>query len=179
VDPQSTLLHNLSNVLEAPSLKDVSECTSHDVSRGEAAVERHDAAPTRVNAMAPSWSPIPGKYVADGGVVRDSSFTTTSSSTASSSPSLDEESENHTSPSSQAAASSEPGHVSPPNQPSSFDPPHCIPAGGDNGMADVPLSLPTGRFSCPQCPRKFSGFAKARYGGKVLHIRLTRFNLRH
>jgi hypothetical protein len=167
VDPQSTLLHNLSNVLETPSLKGVSECTSHDVSRGEAAAERHDAAPARVNAMAPNWSPIPAKHVADGGVVRDSSFATTSSVSSSSSPSLDQESENHTPPSSQAAASSKPGHVPRPEQPSLLILPHCTSAAGVSGvndMAAVPIPLPNGHFSCPRCPRNFSGFAKARYG---------------
>jgi hypothetical protein len=166
VDPQSTLLHNPTNVLETPSLKDVSECTFHDVSRGEAAVERHAAVPTRVNAMAPSWSPIPVKHVADGGVVRDSPLITTSLGLSFSSPSLGDERESHTSisPYSQPTVSPESGDLPASDQRSSMIPAHYTPPAGISDMFAVPIQLPNGRFSCPQCPRKFSSFAKARCG---------------
>jgi hypothetical protein len=176
VDPQSTLLHNLTNVLETPSLKDVSECTFHDVSRGEAAVERHDAAPIRVNAMALSWSPMQARRVTDGGVltvVRDSLTSTSSHVSSSSSPSLDDESENNTSisPFSQPTASSESRGLPASDQRSAMISAQCTPPAGTNDMLAVPIPLPNGHFSCPYCPRKFSQLSKARYGSRALHIK--------
>jgi hypothetical protein len=173
VDPQSTLLHNSNNVLETPSLKDVSECTSHDVPRGEAAVERHDAAPTRVNAMATSCSPITAKHVADEGSVRDSPETLFSFASSISSPSLDNESTNSSISSfSQQTASPESGDAPASDQRSATILPHCTPPVGINNMLAVPRSPSNSRFSCPQCPRKFSTLVKARYG-KFLRMELV------
>jgi hypothetical protein len=167
VDPREVVLYNLPDELETPSLKDVSECTFHDVSRGEAAAERRDAAPAR-GAMVPSWSPIPAKHVAGGGVVRDTPLIPTSLGSEFSSPSLDDESEfsNHTSisPFSQPIASSKPRPESPPDRRSLSIPAHPIPPADINNVILVPLPLPNGHFSCPHCPRKFSGLARARYG---------------
>ena len=168
MDPQLTLLHNPPHVLGTPSLEDESECPSQDVTRGEAAVERHDAAPTWVNAMAPSRSPMQANYVADGGVVQNSSMTATSSGSSFSSPLMDDESENWTSisPFSQAMISAEPNAASKPGIGSSWSPTersHEHPDLPRNGMVVVPISLPDGRSGCPRCPRKFLSFARARY----------------
>jgi hypothetical protein len=166
VDPREVVFYNLPDGLETPSLKDVSEYTFHDVPRGEAAAERRDAAPARV-AMAPSWSPIPAKHVAGGGVVRDTPLIPTSLGSDFSSPSLDDESElsNHTSisPFSQPTASSEPRPEPPPDRRSLSIPAHPIPPAGISNVILVPLPLSNGQFSCPHCPRKFSGFARASY----------------
>jgi hypothetical protein len=167
VDPWEVLLQNLPDGLDIPSLKDVSECTSHDVPRGEAAAERRDAAPAW-GAMAPSWSPIPAKHVTGGGVVRETPFIPTLLGSEFSSPSLDDESEltNHTSisPFSQPTASSKPRPEPLPDWRSLSIPAHPIPPADTNNVILVPLPLPNGHFSCPHCPRKFSGFARARYG---------------
>ena len=166
MDPREVVLYNLPDELETPSLKDVSECTSHDVPRGEAAAERRNAAPAR-GAMAPSWSPIPAKHVAGGGVVRETPLIPTLLGSEFSSPSLDDESElsNHTSisPFSQPTASSEPRPEPPPDLRTLSIPAHPIPPADTNNVILVPLPLPNGHFSCPHCPRKFSGFARARY----------------
>lgn len=160
MDPQSTLLHHSSDVLRTPTLIDVSEYASpgaSDESRGE---------PIRVNAMAPSWSPITAKRVADGGVMCDFSLPTCSSGSSFSSPLLDDESGNHTSisPVSQATASFQARHHRPGSDHSSpLISPHPLPPAADNSRAVVPLPLPDGQFSCPHCPRKFSSFGKARY----------------
>ncbi|PMD18049.1 hypothetical protein NA56DRAFT_257363 [Hyaloscypha hepaticicola] len=80
---------------------------------------------------------------------------------------MDDESElsNHTSisPFSQPTASSEPRPEPPPDRRSLSIPAHPIPPTGINNVILVPLPLPSGRFSCPHCPRKFSGFARASY----------------
>ncbi|KAH8774088.1 hypothetical protein F5882DRAFT_170456 [Hyaloscypha sp. PMI_1271] len=115
--------------------------------------------------MAPSWSPIPVKHVADGGVVRDSPLIMTSLGLSFSSPSLGDERESHTSisPYSQPTASPESGDMPASDQRSSMIPAHYTPPTGINDMLAVPIQLPNGHFSCPQCPRKFSSFAKASY----------------
>ncbi len=167
VDPREVVLQNLPDGLDIPSLKDVSECTFHDVPRGEAAAERRDAAPAR-GAMAPSWSPILAKHVAGRVEARDSPLTTTSLGSEFSSPSLDDESEpsNHTSisPFSQPIPSSKPRPEPPPDRRSLSIPAHPIPPADTSNVILVPLPLPNGQFSCPHCPRKFTGFARARYG---------------
>ncbi|KAE9381860.1 hypothetical protein N431DRAFT_476621 [Stipitochalara longipes BDJ] len=117
--------------------------------------------------MAPSWSPIPAKHVidADRGVVRESPNTTSSPGFSESHLSLDEISESHTSisPSSQADASYEPRHIQPPDQTYPLIPPHPIPPMGINDTVAVPIPIPDGQFSCPQCSRKFSSVGKASY----------------
>jgi hypothetical protein len=171
VDPQSTLLYKLPNVLETPSLGDVSECASQDVARGEAAVERHDAAPIRFNATAPDRSPILANHVTDGGAEQYSPIPTISSGSSLSIPVLDDESGNHTSvsPFSRATTSSEPRQGSTTCEGSTLNPPCPEPAAGLNHVLAVPIHLPDGHFSCPQCPRKFPSLAKARYGRKTSH----------
>jgi hypothetical protein len=125
-------------------------------------VERHDAAPTRVNAMATSCSPITAKHVADEGSVRDSPETLFSFASSISSPSLDNESTNSSISSfSQQTASPESGDAPASDQRSATILPHCTPPVGINNMLAVPRSPSNSRFSCPQCPRKFSTLVKA------------------
>lgn len=137
-------------------------------------MERHDAAPIRVNAMALSWSPMQARRVADGGVltvVRDSLLSTSSHVSSSSSPSLDDESENNTSisPFSQPTASSESRGLPASDQRSAMISAQCTPPAGTNDMLAVPIPLPNGHFSCPYCPRKFSQLSKASH-----HIQIYR-----
>jgi hypothetical protein len=97
--------------------------------------------------------------------VRERSPTTISSGSSFSSPLLDDESGDHNSvsPLSQAMASYKLKHASAPDEPSASISPQPNRSPGSNNMVAAPLPLPNGLFLCPQCPRKFSGFGKARY----------------
>jgi hypothetical protein len=138
-------------------------------------VECHDAAPTWFNAMAPSRSPITDNYVADGGVVRNNSKTANSPKSLGSSfssPLLDDESGNHTSlsPFSQATTISASSHGPTQARGSPVDPRNPNRVAGPSGMVAVPTLLPHGRFSCPQCPRKFWKSTEARYRHKIFTL---------
>jgi hypothetical protein len=173
LDPRSTFLHNPPNVLETPSLPDVSEC-SHENTWGEAAVGRHDGSPDPVqHDRTESVSDASQCVSVVGGVVRDLSLSANSSVSTPSSPSLDDESANHTSisPSSSNTTARESVNGSMPGQlpslaPSSTRTPHA----GPNVQAVAPTHLPNGQYMCPRCPRKFLGLAKARYEPSTLDL---------
>ncbi|KAF8860749.1 hypothetical protein BDZ45DRAFT_800458 [Acephala macrosclerotiorum] len=107
VDPRSTLLNSQQHELITPSLNDVSEClddvtslrgvTLPDVTRGEAAVERHDASTGSVQRDRTESVSDASQYVTGGCAVRYPSLSDTSIGSTVSSPSLDDESGNHTS----------------------------------------------------------------------------------
>ena len=97
--------------------------------------------------------------------MRDIPLTTFPIGSAASSPLMDDESENQTSifPSSQPSASYEAQHIAIPDQQSQVVPPRLIPPARINHMVAMPVATLKCHFSCPQCPRKFSSTAKARY----------------
>jgi len=147
LDPRSTL-YKPSNVLGQPSLIDVSECSSPDGTRGEAAVELHDDSPSTVQRDRTELVSDASQYVAEEGMVRDHSLSADSLNTQLSDPSLDDESGDHTSisPLSQPTASSQSS-----TSESQFE-----------QLEDASLTkLPDGTFKCPKCPRTYPERRKA------------------
>lgn len=161
MDPRSLLLPNPPHVLETPSLNDDSKCPSPDRTWGEAAVERHDASPDPVQRDRTGSVSDASQNVAGGGVARDDFFSDSSPVSGISSPLLDDESGNNTSisPISQGSAVLAPAGT---GAASVF----VAAANLSNvapGIASVgPILTPDGQYMCPQCPRIFDGFLKAR-----------------
>ena len=124
-------------------------------------MERHDDSPESVHRDR-TESVSESQIVTGGGVVRDlflsDSFPNSPVVSRVSSPSLDDESGYHTtiSPSSPGTMAVDDG-----NLPDLLPTPNSNAALGMQGPG--PITMSDGNFMCPQCPRTFKGFVKARY----------------
>jgi hypothetical protein len=160
LDPRSDL-HNPPNVLNTPSLIDVSKCSSpdHPVANtwGEAAVVHHDNSPDLVRDCTRSVSDASQNDTDESAVCRNSFVPDPPSGSASSS-SLDDESGNHTTTSPQSQSTT-PFETM--NELASLTPSPRSKAGLVTQYVVV-LPLPNGRFKCPKCPRIFPGLGGAR-----------------
>lgn len=164
MDPRSAFLDNLHNVLVLPLSGDLAEC-SHENTLGDAATACHLDNPDPVQRdRTESVSDASQCVSVVGGVVRDLSFSANSSVSTPSSPSLDDESPNHTCvpPSSSNTTAQESANGSMLGQLTSPVPssPRILHA-GPIVQAVAPIHLPNGQYMCPRCPRKFPGLAKA------------------
>ena len=154
VDPR-TVTNSSNHGLNTPSLIDVSESFS---TRGEAAVELHDDSPNLVYDCASLVSDA-SQSVADECAVRFPFDSGPSPVSHVSSPSVDDESGNHTSisPFSPLTATPEPSAGM-----------YSIPSPGPQprspSMGFLPLvAVPPRPYNFPQCPRTFSSQFQARY----------------
>jgi hypothetical protein len=166
VHPRSTLLCNPHYELITLNLNDVSECpvdiSLNDVSRGEAAVEGSTDSAQRDRTESVSDA---SQYVAGDSAMQNPYLSETSVASSSSTPSLDDESRNHTSlsPSPQASTiSASMNGLMSSRLPSLTLSPRTHDA--DRSISVVVSQPPSnGKFTCPNCPRTFTGQAKARF----------------
>jgi hypothetical protein len=190
VDPRSTLLHSQQHELNTPSLNDVSKCLSNvilpNATRGEAAVERHDASTDSVQRDRTESVSDASQYVAGGCAVRYPSLSDTPLASTVSSPSLDDDSGNHTSisPSPQGSTIFESMNGSMSSRLPSLTPsPRSFDAGPSIQTVVPQVPLSTGRFTCPSCPRTFAGQIKREFvpasSNSYSVTQLTILNSRH
>ncbi|TVY31737.1 hypothetical protein LSUB1_G008378, partial [Lachnellula subtilissima] len=160
LDPRSAL-YNPPDVLKPPSLIDVSECSSSDGTRGEAAVELHDDSLNAVQHDRTELVSEASQHVAEEGMVLDPSLSAEFSNPVLPSPSVDDESGNHTSisPASQTEISSESMNGLVPSPCQSMSSASRVSWTVTENIAYI--TLPDGTFKCPKCPRTFREERKA------------------
>ena len=127
-------------------------------------MERHDDSPDPVHDRIESVSDTSQYVAADGGAVRNISFSASRTVSKLSSPSLDDEGGNQTpfSPTAQGQRASSSTSDSPSSLLSPLRSAPSVRLAANNRVA-VPVPTLDGKFSCPKCPRTFSEFAKARF----------------